>query len=281
MKDPVNDAPSQPDGGSTPRRLFTTGPELWLCSRSTRNPWRRPPSDAVRAESTSAESLPVIPLYHDFSDARVLVFGGGSVGARKARRFAREAAVVVVSPTFDDAFDEPELASVDRIRAAPEPADAADWVDRFEPALVVAATDDSDLNSAVDEAASDHGSLINRTDQSGGRDVDSVVVPATVRDGPVSVAISTGGRSPALARYLRQRIEAEIEDAGAMAELTGELRRDLKAAGYTPTDRREAVRSVVRSSSVWKALHTGTPNPQKEAERVMAVEHDDMDGASR
>jgi precorrin-2 dehydrogenase/sirohydrochlorin ferrochelatase len=97
----------------------------------------------------------------------------------------------------------------------------------------------------------------------------------------VSVAVSTGGKSPALSRYLRQRIEAEIEDAGAMAELTGELRSDLKAAGYAAGDRREAVRSVVRSSSVWKALHTGTPNPEKEAERVMAVEHDDMDGGNR
>ena len=223
----------------------------------------------------------MIPLYHDFSDARVLVFGGGSVGARKARRFAREATVVVVSPAFDDRFEEPELAAVDRVRAAPEPADAADWVDRIDPALVVAATDDAALNGAIDEAAHDHGALINRADRSGGRDVDSVVVPATVRDDPVSVAVSTGGESPSLARYLRQQIEGEIEHAGAMAELTGALRGELKAAGHPPADRREAVRSVVRSSSVWKALHTGTPNAQKEAERVMAVEHDDRDGASR
>jgi len=40
----------------------------------------------------------VIPLFHDFTDETVLVFGGGPVGARKARRFAAEADVVVVSP---------------------------------------------------------------------------------------------------------------------------------------------------------------------------------------
>ncbi len=40
----------------------------------------------------------MIPLLHDFADATVLIFGGGPVGARKARRFAREATVVVVSP---------------------------------------------------------------------------------------------------------------------------------------------------------------------------------------
>ncbi|MFO7833509.1 MAG: bifunctional precorrin-2 dehydrogenase/sirohydrochlorin ferrochelatase [Halohasta sp.] len=223
----------------------------------------------------------MIPLYHDFSGARVLVFGGGPVGARKARRFAREADVVTVSPAFVDGFDEPALAAVDRVRAAPDPADAVDWVDRVDPALVVAATDDSALNRAAAEAARDYGALVNRADQSGERDVDSVVVPATVRDDPVSVAISTGGESPALARYLRQRIESEIEDAGAMAALSGRLRSDLKAAGVPPADRRAAVRSVVRSSSVWKALHTRTSNPEKEAERVMAVEHDDMEGTSR
>ena len=226
----------------------------------------------------------MIPLYHDFSDETVLVFGGGSVGARKAQRFVREATVVVVSPTFDDRFEdfnESELAAVDRIRAAPEPEDVSEWVDRFEPAMVVAATDNTELNRAVAEAADERGLLINRTDQSGGRDVGSVVVPATVRDGPVSVAISTGGKSPALSRYLRQQIEAEIQDAGAMAELTGELRIDLKASDYAAADRRAAVRSVVRSSSVWKGLHTGTPNPEKEAERVMAAEHDDNEGTSR
>jgi len=66
-----------------------------------------------------------------------------------------------------------------------------------------------------------------------------------------------------------------------MAELTGELRIDLKASDYAAADRRAAVRSVVRSSSVWKGLHTGTPNPEKEAERVMAAEHDDNEGTSR
>jgi len=226
----------------------------------------------------SIHTLSVIPLYHDFSDETVLIVGGGSVGVRKARRFVREARVVVVSPSFDDRFADSELSTVEQIRAAPEPADIEEWVDRFDPALVVAATDDGDLNAAVEQVASDRGLLINRTDQSGERAVGSVVVPATVRDGPVSVAISTGANSPALSRYLRQQIEDEIEHAGAMAELTGELRAELKRSDRSPADRRAAVRSVVRSPAVWKALHTGTTKATKEAERVMAAEVDEMDG---
>jgi len=220
----------------------------------------------------------VIPLYHDFNDETVLVFGGGSVGARKAHRFCREARVVVVSPAFDSRFREPELASIERVRAAPSPEDVGDWIGRFDPALVVAATNDTEVNAAIDEAASEKGILLNRANRAGSRDVDSVVVPATVRDGSVSVAISTDGTSPVLSRHLRQQLEAELEGVGAMAELTSRLRTELKTTDKTATERRAALRAVVESSTVWKALHTGTTNPRKEAKRVMAAEHDEMGG---
>ena len=210
----------------------------------------------------------MIPLYHDFTDATVLIFGGGSVGARKAERFAAEANVVVVSPTFDDRFAEPDFPIVERIRAAPAAADVPAWFDRVDPALVVAATDNSDLNAAVAEAAADRDVLVNRTDRAGERSVGSVVVPATIDDGPVSVAISTGGQSPALARYLREQIGSEIDQAGTMAELTGRLRAELKET-ESPETRRAMLRAVVRSPAVWKALHTGIANAEKEAARVM------------
>jgi precorrin-2 dehydrogenase/sirohydrochlorin ferrochelatase len=69
----------------------------------------------------------VIPLLHDFTGEVVLVFGGGPVGARKARRFGREARVVVLSPAFADRVFEPDErrdrdAGVELVRAAPTPA---------------------------------------------------------------------------------------------------------------------------------------------------------------
>jgi precorrin-2 dehydrogenase/sirohydrochlorin ferrochelatase len=206
----------------------------------------------------------MIPLLHDFSDETVLIFGGGSVGARKARRFAREAAVIVVSPTFADT----EFGNADRVREAPDADGVREWIARADPALVVAATDDGDLNAAIESAARDAGALINRTDEHGGRDPDSVVVPATVRDDPVVVSISTGGASPALSRYLRERIEAEIDGAGAMATLTGELRDDLQARGVPADRRRAAVREVVRSTRVWTNLDRGSTKARQAAEDV-------------
>jgi precorrin-2 dehydrogenase/sirohydrochlorin ferrochelatase len=219
----------------------------------------------------------VIPLYHDFAGESVLVFGGGAVGARKASRFADEARVVVVSPAFADRLvdlaGEPGR-DVALVRAAPDADAVRGWVDRLDPALVVAATDDAAVNAAAEAAALDAGLLINRTDVSaadrdGGRDVRSVVVPATVEDDPVAVALSTGGASPALAKALRERIEAQIDGAGAMAELSGALRAELRERDVAPDARREAIRHVVRSERVWKGLQKGRSYGRQEADSVI------------
>lgn len=210
----------------------------------------------------------MIPLYHDFTEESVLVFGGGAVGARKARRFAAEAEVTVVAPTFE--FGADDYGGAQLVEASPAPEEVADWVARYAPTLVVAATDDEAVNDAAERAAREAGALVNRADASGEREgSDSVVVPATAEDGDVRVAISTGGASPALSKHLRERIEAEIEGAGAMAELTGRLREEMRESDRTPRERRDAVRAVVRSERVWKALRTGESKARQEADRVI------------
>lgn len=222
----------------------------------------------------------MIPLAHDFTGETVLVFGGGSVGARKARHFDVEADVVVVSPAFVDA----EFGDAELIKAAPEPEEIEGWIERTEPALVVAATDDDAVNDAAATAARAHGALVNRADRSAAdsedgdadgegtestRPFDDVAVPATVRDDPVVVSVSTGGASPALARVLRQRVEADIEAAGEMADLTGTLRERLRDSDVDPAARREAVRAVARSSRVWTALRSADANPDSITEDLL------------
>ncbi|WP_323172176.1 bifunctional precorrin-2 dehydrogenase/sirohydrochlorin ferrochelatase [Natrialba sp. PRR66] len=207
----------------------------------------------------------MIPLLHDFTDATILVFGGGPVGARKARRFAREADVIVVSPEFSDA----DFGGAERCRAAPDPDDVPDWIERTAPALTVAATDDDAVNDAVVAAAQERGILVNRADRAGGREPGSVVVPATVREDPVVVSVATGGTAPALSKYLRQELEATLDGAGAMATLCGELRAELKARDVAPARRRELVTDVVNSPAVWTALRNGDPNTRQVIEDVL------------
>ena len=214
----------------------------------------------------------MIPLVHDFDGEVVLVFGGGAVGARKARRFAREARVVVVSPAFADAdFGDSEF-----VRAAPAPEDVPAWLDAADPALVVAATDDEALNAAIASASTERGALVNRADRSGDRGPGSVVVPATVEDGPVTVAVATSGTSPGVSRHLRQELEAVVDGAGLVATVVGDLRADLKERGVDPTRRRAAVRAAAGASVVWSAAReTGTEASVREAvDRVADAELD-------
>jgi precorrin-2 dehydrogenase/sirohydrochlorin ferrochelatase len=208
----------------------------------------------------------VQPLLHDFEGERVLVFGGGMVGARRVRTFrAAGAEVVVVSPAFADAdFD-----GAARVRAAPAPAAVPGWLDRVAPALIVAATNDEAVNDAVAAAADRRGTLCNRADRSGGRDRGRVAVPATVREGPVVVALSTG--SPALTRVLRERVEETVRGAGELAALTGRLRDRLR--DELPPERRRAVlRRVVRSDRVWKTLGSGTSKPDQTVDEIVSEE---------
>ncbi|WP_459888934.1 precorrin-2 dehydrogenase/sirohydrochlorin ferrochelatase family protein [Halostagnicola bangensis] len=230
----------------------------------------------------------MIPLLHDFRNVPVLVFGGGPVGARKSRRFAREADVTVVSPEFvDESFgssneggddetanhsDAETVGSVELVRAAPEPEVVEEWIERVDPALVVAATDDEAVNEAAVEAARDRGVLVNRADRSGEREPGSVVVPATVRDDQVVVSISTGGTAPVLSKYLRQELEGTLEGAGEMATVLGELRTELKDREVSVDRRRAIVSSVVNSSSTWTALRTGTSNYGQVIEDVLDEE---------
>jgi precorrin-2 dehydrogenase/sirohydrochlorin ferrochelatase len=207
----------------------------------------------------------VIPLLHDFAGERVLVFGGGPVGARRARTFATEATVVVVSPAFADR----SFGDAERVRARPRPADIVDWVERVGPALVVAATDDEAVNDAVAAAARERGLPFNRADRSGGRDHRNVAVPSIVRDDPVVVGLSTG--APALTRELRERIEGEVGGAGDLAALIGRLRADLREE-YPPESRRAALRAVVSSDDVWKALGSGDAKVEQIVVEIVSTE---------
>ena len=117
----------------------------------------------------------MIPLVHDFDGERVLIVGGGAVGARQSRLFAQEASVLVISPAFvDESFG-----GAQRIRAAPTPSDVSHLLATVAPVLVVAATDDPPLNEAIETAAHEQGVLVNRADGAGLRGPGSVILPAS------------------------------------------------------------------------------------------------------
>ena len=132
--------------------------------------------------------------------AKVLVVGGGRVALRKCRDLlAAGARVRAVSPTFCPALS--RISSVQLLKRRFRAADVHDS------ALVVAATDSTEVNQRVAGAARRHGIPVNVVDNP---ELSTFIVPAVLRRRSVVIAVSTGGASPALARNIRDRLRIAI-----------------------------------------------------------------------
>ena len=146
------------------------------------------------------------PIFLKLSDARVLVVGGGEVAARKVRLLlGRGARIEVVSRELNAELQ--GLAgqqSIQHIAAAFSVQQVAGC------RLVIAATDDASLNQAVAAAADAAGVPVNVVDDAGHS---SFITPSIIERAPITVAVSTGGAAPVLARRLRERIEALLPAA--------------------------------------------------------------------
>ena len=162
--------------------------------------------DRVVEGLTMGVGAPVYPVGPVVKGRRCLVVGGGHVAARKiGGLLACGAAVTVVAPEVHVAIgaltDSGAIAAIDEspldvhIRPYRSP-EAADY------GLVIAATGDETVNDAVHRDAVAAGVWVNVADDPARC---SFVLPAVARDGPVSIAVSTAGASPALAGWLRDR----------------------------------------------------------------------------
>ncbi len=164
-----------------------------------------------------------LPLTLRAEELFILVVGAGAVAFRKIERLLRAGATVrVIAPDGIEAVS--ALASDDRIdwRRRAFRTDDVDGSD-----LVVAATGVADVDRAVASACRARKILINCVDS---LELSTVTFPSIVDRDPVTVAISTDGTSPTLARYIRTRIETMLPNAtGALARFFGGKRPRVKA----------------------------------------------------
>lgn len=171
--------------------------------------------------------MPYYPVCLDLKDRVAVVIGGGAVAARKAESLAHYGAkVIAVAPRFSEEFASIE---VERRERGYEPHDLDGAT------LAFAATDNADINNAVAEECRKRGILVNVADDT---ELCDFIVPAVIERGSIQLAISTGGKSPALAR----RVKADLQKAlgGEYAEVNdilGELRDRAKTSPKLPHDR--------------------------------------------
>jgi siroheme synthase-like protein len=157
---------------------------------------------------------------------RCVVVGGGEVAARKVNGLvAAGAAVTVVAPQIGEAIRRAPVQLVERSYQRGD-LDGA-W-------LAIAATDDPEVNRRVHRDGEEGRIWVNAADDP---PACSFTLPAVVRRGPVVVAVSTSGYSPALAGWIKNQVGDQLgPEVAQLAELLSEARDELKAAGRSTED---------------------------------------------
>ena len=181
------------------------------------------------------------PIMLDLTGVRVLVVGGGRIAQRKIEGLLKAGAdIAVVAPDVADGIRRLGVQVVDR------PYEADDLV---EVRLVITAADDPAVNAAVAADATARGIWVNSADDPANC---TFTLPAVARDGAVTVAVGTGGASPALASHLRGELEKWLVEIGAAdaAAALAEQRAEMKADGVSTEsiDWSDRVRAALRKT---------------------------------
>lgn len=170
----------------------------------------------------SDDSWPYFPIFLRLRGRRVLVYGGGEIAARKLRLLRRSGAhLEVVARELNDELR--ELAAAGVIHPIAQEFDAGQLAGA---ALVVAATDDAELNTCIAVQADALGLPVNAVDD---QRHSSFVTPSIVDRHPLLIAISTAGMAPVLGRRLREKLETQFPAAyGRLAAFMGQHRERVR-----------------------------------------------------
>jgi precorrin-2 dehydrogenase len=204
----------------------------------------------------------MVPLFVRLAGARVVVVGAGPVAEAKLLPLVDAgASVSVVAPEATSALE--QAAAEGRLRWEPRA-----WCeDDLEGAvLVIAGTGDPGVNAAVAAAAERRGTFCVRVDREGAGSAD---FGAVVRRGSLTMAVSTSGRAPALARQVRRHLDdAYGPEWGAAVDLYAALREDPEVqaalAPLSDEERRQRWRAIPLAD-ILKTLRTGRFSDAKRA----------------
>jgi siroheme synthase-like protein len=174
---------------------------------------------------------PYYPVFLDLNARSCVVIGGGVIAEGKiAMLIECGANITMISPTVTDRIK--NLAGTGMINLEEREYQEGDLKEAY---LVIAATDDNNVNQTVAREAQQHNLLLNVADVT---HLCNFIAPAVVRRGDVTVAISTSGTSPALARKLREELENcslrcvdPFLDYADLSTMLAEVRLFFKAQG--------------------------------------------------
>ena len=190
------------------------------------------------------------PAFINLENRSVLVVGGGAVAERKVETLLETGArVTVVSPDITQHLQEYERSNRISVRHRsfiPSDVEAV--------SLVISATDDPATQSEVASIATLKNILVNTVDKP---ELCSFIVPAILRRGDITIAISTSGKSPSLAAELRTRVERVLtDDVARTATVLGAVRQEVHERIADSDDRKRVFDSIIGSGIIdWIATY--------------------------
>ncbi|MCR4301160.1 MAG: siroheme synthase CysG [Sulfuricaulis sp.] len=209
-----------------------------------------------------------LPIFLNLRSRPCVVIGGGEVASRKIFLLLDAGAqVTVYAPELGETIR--GWAGAGKIKHVAQP---------FRPetlegcALVIAATDDAAVNRQVSEAAKALGIPVNVVDRP---DLCTFIMPSIIDRSPVTIAVSTGGRSPVLARLIRARLESLIPAGyGSLAKLVTAFRDKVKQKFKHPPRRRQFWEEVLQGR-IAELVYSGQ---DEAAEKALQARLDTVDG---
>lgn len=213
-----------------------------------------------------AEKNNFLPLMLDLSGRKIVIFGGGSVGERKAELFCECADTIVVSLEFSRGLQELESSGKVRLLRfdllAVTDSELKEIISGA--FIVIPATSSFELNRKIILIAQQSDILINQVDSIG-----SVVIPSVIKRGDLVIGISTLGHSPAVSKYTRKQIEGLITPAYSdMIRLQDELRSYLKQHVAEQKERKELLWKILENEIIWEGF---SESYEKAAEMAYAI----------
>lgn len=193
---------------------------------------------------------PYYPIFIDIEDRNVLIVGGGNVCARKAETMMKYGArVTIASPEFTEEIE--QWASEGKLQLRRKTYELADLDGA---SIVIASTDDPCVNARVARDCRRRKIPVNVVDVT---HLCEFIVPAIVERGSIQIAVSTGGKSPALARTLKEDLQRSVgPEYDELNRLLGTLRTGAKKVLPTDVDRKRFFDGIL-ADGVLELLRSG------------------------
>ena len=201
---------------------------------------------------------PYYPIYLDIEDRSVVIIGGGNVCARKAETMMKYGArVTVVSPSFTDEIE--AWAREGKLAIQRKPYDESDLEGAH---IVIASTDDQGVNEQIAADCRARRIPVNVVDIPA---LCEFIVPAIVEKGSIHIAISTAGKSPALARTLKEDLQHLVgPEYAEVNDLLGTLRESAKRVLPTDVDRKQFFDGII-ARGILQMLREGRRGEARDA----------------